>query len=65
MGVKGMGMGTGHRAQPSVSKFRNESRYTHNHCGAIKEVSTHQDEIDSKKEVVPSGPRSTGEVACQ
>jgi len=39
MGVKEMGMQTGHRAHTIGLQVRNENRYTHNHCRAIKEVS--------------------------
>jgi len=61
MGVKEMGMQTGHRAHTIGLQVGNESRYAHNHCRAIKEaLACNKMEIDGKERgLEPSGPRST------
>jgi len=62
MGVKGMGMQTGHRVHAISLRVRNENRYVYNYCRAIREVlACNMMEIDWKERgLVPSGPKSAG-----
>jgi len=65
MGKKETGARTGHRCTYSRSLGWDESRYSLNICGAIKETSAcNMMEIDGKEQgLEPSGPRPTDEVA--
>ena len=65
IGVKEPGMQTGHRVHTISLQVGNESRYVHNHCGAIRELACHKMEIDGKEQGLEfSGPRSADQVAC-